>query len=426
MATIEHRGPNAWRVGVRTSVDQGHQWIRRSLSFPAAMPESEQRRQAELAAAQLMLDVEAGRAVPSNRHTVRSFYDLWIDQHVQPELSPVTLKNYRYLMESRILPALGDFKLQKLTTFQIVGFMTSLKSEIAKSTAIPADLRVRKSDQDRAPMSPRPLSGRTLRHYYDCLNYMLNKAVQWKFLSKNPMDDVDRPKIKKSKVNYLDDVQAIRLLRCLSHEESLPFRCAVLLALLCGLRLGEVGALRLEDVNWSDCSINIDRALKYTPDTGNYVSDPKTESGDRIIDLPPGMMALLDETRKYHADAEAALGDRWYGCGRIACNWDGRPYHHDTPSKQFRKFADANGFYGVRFHDLRHTHATLLFADNIDAVAIASRMGHADASTTLRIYAHAIRRRDRESATAMQNLLDQAYAVHPVADQQPPADPDQP
>ena len=124
------------------------------------------------------------------------------------------------------------------------------------------------------------------------------------------------------------------------------------------------------------------------------------------------------------------LGDRWRGIGRIVCNWDGAPVHHDTPSKWFRKFADANGFTGVRFHDLRHTHATLLFADNIDAVAVASRLGHDDASTTLRIYAHAIRTRDLESAAAMQRLYDAAMS-QPDAPDAPasptgPASPDSP
>lgn len=411
MATIEHRGPNTWRVGVRTSAEEGREWIRQTLKFPASMPEGEQRKRAELAAAQLMLDVEAGRAVPTHQHTVRSFSQLWIDEHVRPDCSENTLKNYQYFLDSRILPALGDVKLQKLTPFMLTQFINSMRQECAKSSAIPADQRKRKSDRERPDMPMRPLSDRTVRHYYDCLNYMLNKAVQWRFLAKNPMDDVDRPKVKKTKVKFLDDRRAVQLLRCLSFEESLPFRCAVLLALLCGLRLGEVGALCLEDVNWEDCSINIDRALKYTPQEGNFIGDPKSEDSVRVVDLPPGMMALLEETRKYHEDAARALGDRWYGCGRICCNWDGRPYHHDTPSKQFRKFADANGFEGVRFHDLRHTHATILFANNIDAVAVASRLGHADASTTLRVYAHAIRQRDRDSADAMQRLLDRAYAL---------------
>jgi integrase len=110
------------------------------------------------------------------------------------------------------------------------------------------------------------------------------------------------------------------------------------------------------------------------------------------------------------------MGGRWRGVGRIVCNWDGTPMHHDTPSKQFRAFADKHGFEGVRFHDLRHTHATLLFASNIDAVAVATRLGHAKADTTLRIYAHALKRRDEDSAQAMQTFLD-------LVNEKPPDEP---
>lgn len=408
MASIEQRGPNTWRVGVRTSVADGRKWIRRTLSFPAHMPLTEQRARAELAAAQLQLEVAEGRAVQQRSLTVRDFAEIWMTEHVNPTCSATTAKTYRFFLDSRILPALGDIPLQKLTPMQLTHFVNEIREDAARTTALEPEQRKRKSDRDREAAAPRKLSDRTVRHYYDCINYMLNKAVQWQYLTANPLDRVDRPKVKKKQVKFLDDRQAVQLLRCLSREESLPFRCAVLLALLCGLRLGEVGALELSDVDWEECTIDIHRALKYTPDKGNYVGDPKSDAGRRTVDLPAGMMALLEETRKYHEEAAAFLGDRWRGCGRIICAWDGTPVHHDTPSKWFRKFADANGFTGVRFHDLRHTHATLLFASNIDAVAVASRLGHEDASTTLRVYAHAIRRRDLESAAAMQRLLDAA------------------
>lgn len=425
MASIEQRGPGQWRVGIRTSVEDGRRWIRRSLSFPADMPMPEQRARAELAAAQLQLEYEQGEVARQPEPiTVRDFAEIWITKHVIPNCSPNTLKNYRFFLDSRILPALGDIKLSKLTPIRITDFLNSVRNDTARSTAIPADQRKRRADRERGEPPQRHLSDRTVRHYYDCLQYMLNKAVQWQYLEHNPMDRVDRPKVRKRKLKVLDDEQAVELLRLLAREESMPFRCSVLLALLCGLRLGEVGALTLDDINWADCSIDISKALKYTPQTGSYIGDPKSEAGVRVIYLPAGMMALLEETRKYHEDAAAFLGDRWHGCGRIVCTWDGKPVHHDTPSKWFRKFADRNGFEGVRFHDLRHTHATLLFANSIDAVAVASRLGHEDASTTLRIYAHAIRSRDLASAAVMQQLLDAAEAPDPSdAD---PSDPGQP
>ena len=183
------------------------------------------------------------------------------------------------------------------------------------------------------------------------------------------------------------------------------YRAALLLALLCGLRLGEVGELKLSDVDWKNGTIDISRALKYTSDSGSFVDVPKTDAGERIITLPAGMMTVLHETREYQEECRRLVPHLWQGQGWIVHGWDGRQLHHDTPSKWFKRFADAHGFQGVTFHNLRHTHATILLANNIDVVAVAHRMGHSDPTVTLRTYAHALKRRDQDAAQALDQLL---------------------
>lgn len=411
MGSIEQRGPNSWRVGVQVQTEEGRKWIRRSLKFSAALSPAQQRRQAEKALHQLEADVENGKAKANQNMTVRDLSEVWMRRHVIANLSPVTAKNYQHLLDRRILPKLGDVPVEKVTPGMLADFMAEVRAEGRIVQAKPEEeLKAkhrRPSDQMRLAKNPgAPLSDKTLRTYYDTLFQMFEKAVRWEILWRNPMANVERPHFRSKPVKFLDDDQAVDLLRALQEEENMSFRCAVLLALTCGLRLGEVGALTWADVNWKRCSIDISKAAKYTPAWGNFVGVTKSESSDRTVTLPAGMMALLDETQKYHQHLADTLGDRWRGVGRIVCNWDGTPMHHDTPSKQFRKFADAHGFEGVRFHDLRHTHATLLFASNIDAVAVASRLGHAKADTTLRLYAHALKRRDADSAIAMQAILD--------------------
>lgn len=410
MGSIEQRGPNSWRVGVQVQTDEGRKWIRRSLKFSAALSPAQQRRQAEKALHQLEADVENGKAKATQNLTVRDLSVLWMRRHVIANLSPVTAKNYQHLLDRRILPKLGDVPVEKVTPGMLADFMAEVKAEGRIVQAKPeAELKTKRRPSDVARLAKNPgapLSDKTLRTYYDTLYQMFEKAVRWEILWRNPMASVDRPHFRNKPVKFLDDDQAVELLRALQHEENMSFRCAVLLALTCGLRLGEVGALTWDDVNWKRCSIDISKAAKYTPAWGNFVGTTKTESSDRTVTLPAGMMALLDETRKQHEQLAQVMGDRWRGVGRIVCSWDGTPLHHDTPSKQFRRFADKHGFEGVRFHDLRHTHATLLFASNIDAVAVASRLGHAKADTTLRTYAHALKRRDEDSAQAMQAILD--------------------
>lgn len=416
MGSIEQRGANSWRVGVQVTDEDGRRrWIRRSLKLSAALSPAQQRRQAEKALHQLEADVENGKAKVSGNMTVRDLSDLWMRRHVLANLSPVTAKNYKHMLDCRILPKLGDVPIDKVTPGMLADFMAAIKAEGRICQALDEkDLKTKRSASDVAQLAKNPgapLSQRTLRSYYNTVRQLFEKAVQWEILWRNPMASVDRPALRKKPVSYLDDDRAVDLLRALQHEDRMSFRCAVLLALVCGLRLGEVGALTWSDVNWKKCYIDISKAAKYTPAYGNFVDEPKTETSSRIISLPAGMMALLDETHKQHLDRARIMGDRWRGVGRIVCSWDGTPLHHDTPSKQFRKFADKNGFEDIHFHSLRHTHATLLFASNIDAVAVATRLGHSSAETTLRIYAHALRRRDEDSAQAMQVFLDRAAAA---------------
>lgn len=410
MGSIEQRGPNSWRVGVQVQTDDGRKWIRRSLKFSDALSPAQQRRQAEKALHQLEADVENGKARANQNMTVADLAALWMRRHVLANLSPVTAKNYKHLLDRRILPKLGTIPVEKVTPGVIADFMAAIREEGRISQLKPEEeLKSKRRPSDLARLAKKPdapLSDKTLRTYYDTLFQMFEKAVRWEILWRNPVAAVDRPHFRSKPVKFLDDDQAVQLLRALQGEENMSFRCAVLLALTCGLRLGEVGALTWADVNWNKCTIDISKAAKYTPAAGSFVGETKSESSDRTITLPAGMMALLHETQQYHEYLADFLGDRWHGVGRIVCSWDGSPLHHDTPSKQFRTFADRHGFTGVRFHDLRHTHATLLFASNIDAVAVASRLGHAKADTTLRIYAHALKRRDEDSALAMQAILD--------------------
>jgi len=424
MGTIEKRGKHSWRVGVQVETENGWEWVREPVKMPKGMSEAKQQKEAEKALARLELAVEEGRAKPSRGlYTVSTFSVLWMEQHVGPNLSKNTFKNYRHFLDARILPLIGDVPLtpKKLTPLVLNKWLADVRESPRRTSRLPDDmLKTPRRPSDVAKMaSPEkqaePLSDRTVQHYYDTLDAMLDKAVQWEVLARNPLNKVDRPGAKKAKAHYLTEERAVELLRCLRDEPNMCYRAALLLALLCGLRLGEVGALRLDDVDWENGTIDISRALKYTPQEGSFEGDPKSEASERLISLPVGMMAVLHETREYQRETAAWAGDLWQGQGWIVHGWNGAQLHHDTPSKWFRRFADAHGFEGVRFHDLRHTHATVLLANNIDAVAVASRLGHADATVTLRTYAHALRRRDEDAARAAQTLLDRANAPAPEA-----------
>lgn len=413
---IEKRGDGVYRIGFQVRQPDGrYAWVRETFHATPGLTEKKQRKEAEEALALLRLQVKEGKRKPDiPAPTVRSFSELWIEQHVRPNCKPTTLKNYRSFLDTRILPALGDVPLTQLTPMMLTQWLNDVRISPRRTSRKPDDQLTHKrspADQSRLISDDKkatPLGARTIQHYYDTLAGMLDVAVRWKYLQHNPMEGVTRPKARKPKANFLTEERAVELLRCLADEPNMCYRAALLLALICGLRLGEVGALKLSDVDWVNCTIDISRALGYTSETGSYIGTTKSEAGDRQVDLPAGMMAVLHETRAYQEECARWAKDVWVGEGWIVHGWNGARMHHDTPSHWFREFADAHGFEGVRFHDLRHTHATILLANNVDAVSVASRMGHEDASTTLRVYAHALRRRDRDAANVAQRLFDLA------------------
>ena len=409
--TVEKRGKNSWRYGVRIPTDEGFVWERDTITFPDGMTQTAQRKKVNVLLAALIADLDAGRRVkPSTDHTLKSFSELWITEYVRADLSENVLKTYSNFLSARILPDLGDIRLKDLTPIALTQFINTLRTSPRRSTRKSEEkLKHKRCPADIEKMTRQPdkmLSARTVRHYYDCLNVMLYKATQWGFLAENPMDKVDRPRAPKTKAHFLTEERALELLRCLAREESMSFRAAVLLAVFCGLRLGEVGALRLSDVDWENGTIDITRALKYTPEKGNFEGPPKSEAGYRLIALPPGLMAVLHESREYQTDMASKIGDIWEGKGWIVHGWNGARLAHGTPSSQFRVFCRKNGFEDITFHSLRHTHATILLSNNIDAVAVASRLGHGDATITLQTYAHALRRRDEDAANASQRIMD--------------------
>lgn len=457
MATIESRGPNRWRIGVRMPTSAGAQarlWVRRTIELPPGLTQAQQNEKLRIEAMRLEVDVADGRATPDNPYalpdneqpaqptriakraatewtssqivtvprgsvicpdpnaTVRQLYELWMHDHVIPNCSPVTASGYRYLFESRLLPEIGETRVNDLTPLYLTRVFNDIADSPRISKSLPPEQRVRVSDRAIPQRPTGKLSARSVRDYYDVLNYMLDQAVTWDLIYYNPLSKVPRPKVRKKRLKVIDDDQAVELLRQLADHPNMYFRAAVLLALLCGLRLGEVGALRLTDIDWEECRIDISRALKYTRETGQFVDAPKTDSSMRIVDLPAGMMVVLHEIRDYQVETAKLLGPRWRGDGRIIAAFDGTPLHHDTPSHQWRKFADSHGYQGVRFHDLRHSHATMLLSNNIDVVAVAARLGHSTPDTTLRYYAHAVQKRDLASAQAMQNLILRANDKH--------------
>ena len=406
MGTIEKRGKNSWRIGTQVKVAGEWQWVRIPLRMDPALSEAVQRKQAER---ELLILESRLQGELLDIPTLREWSETWLTKHLDQDASPVTVANYRYLLSSRILPQLGDRFLSDLTPAILTDWLYNLRKDKRKTTRLPDDKlkRPRRAGEELITdaQQAKPLSVKTALNYYGCMKTMLAAAVRIGLLEYNPMDRVPRPKKRKKKKATLPEAEVIALLQLIITEAKTPLKLAVLLAMLCSLRLGEVGALKYSSVDWTAGTITVDRSLKYTPATGAFIAETKTDAGDRVITLPPSMIRILRDAMWDDAAEEQEDPDRWQGANWIVHSRHGARVNKDTPSKWFRQFADDHGFPGLTFHGLRHVHATILLQKRVDLQSVSSRMGHADPSVTLRAYADAMPARDQDAAAMMDQLL---------------------
>lgn len=417
MGTVEKRGRNSWRIGTQVKTCGGWQWVRMTLHMDPALSEDVQRRDAMRELKKLEARM-AGEL--EETPTLRAWSETWLTKHLDQDASPVTIENYRYLLSSRILPQLGDRLLPDLTPAILTDWLHNLRKDKRKTTRLPDEKLKHPRRQGEKliteTQAARPLSVKTALNYYGCMKTMLAAAVRTGLLEYNPMDRVPRPKKRKKKKATLPEAEVIALLQLILTEAETPLKLSVLLAMLCSLRLGEVGALKYSNVDWDAGTITVDRALKYTPATGAFIAETKTDAGDRVITLPPSMIRILREAMWQDVMEEQDDPDAWRGDGRIVHSRHGARANKDTPSKWFRKFADAHGYQDLTFHGLRHVHATMLLQHHVDLQSVSSRMGHSDPSVTLRAYADAMPARDQDAAATLDRLL--------LATGTAPADPD--
>ena len=420
MGIVEKRGKNSWRIGTQIKVRNEWEWVRMTLRMDPSLPEDIQRRDAQRELKKLE-DRLAGEL--ENIPTLREWSETWLTKHLELDTSAVTIANYRYLLNSRILPQLGDTLLPDLTPAKITDWLYTLRQDKRKTTRLPDDQLKRPRRASEKLISDakaaRPLSAKTAQNYYGCMKTMLAAAVRVGLLEYNPMERVQRPKRRKKKPIQLPEAEVQALLHLIMTEAPLPLKLSVLLAMICSLRLGEVCALTYFDVDWDHDTIHVSSALKYTPTTGAFIAETKTEAGDRIITLPPAFRNILRDAMWSMVEEEMIAyeeGKPWHNDRYIVHTKTGERVYKDTPSKWFRKFADDHGYKNIVFHDLRHIHATFLLQHQIDPLSVSARMGHSDPSVTLRVYADAMPARDQEAAAALDQLLLSSGAEPPPKD----------
>jgi integrase len=417
-------------------------------------------REAEKELAKFVAEVEKNEYVESSKFTFKDFVDRWLRDYAEVEdnLAPKTRYRYKEILDSRIIPAMGHLKMEKITPVHLLGFYRNLQED-----------GVRKDGKKGG------LSAKTILQHHRVISSILSCAVQWQVISSNPAGKV-KPlsKVPKKQTTCYDENQVATLLTAMEGEE-LKYQVLVQLAIFTGQRRGELLGLEWQDINLDKATLTVRQASQYLPKRGVFTKNPKNESSERLLSLPPFLVHMLQEYRKEQVKDRLKVGELWQGSDRLFTTWDGQPMHPDTVSSWWPKFIrtyntreafDAeiaairnklsaeeldtleslrepyiklNGANSksmkkkldavedkiiniigrksldrirrgqklppLNFHGLRHTAATMMINQGLPTKSISGRLGHANISTTMDIYGHYLKSADKEAA----DRLEQAY-----------------
>ena len=390
--SIEKRGKDSYRLVVFKGYDLDGKAIRHQKTIHC-----KNKSEARTELAKYIAEVENGFVVEGNVPIFKEFVEIWKRDYGLKELAPSTYYRYLGILESRILPYFGHFKLNKIRPIDIMQFYNLLED----------DTQIIRKKNNNGKKTRKPLSKKTILEHHRLLHAMLTKAVYWQMIVNNPAERVQPPKARKPKRKSYDDEQTKILLENLEQLsiEDTKYKVAIILTVFTGVRLGELMGLEWQDIDFKNGIICINRSSQYLADLGVFTKVPKTESSIREIAIPEFIVSLLEEYKLWYEDQKSFYGELWTNSDRLFVQVDGKPMHPDTISKWFVKFVGNIGLPVINFHGLRHTNATLLISQNIDIAVVAARLGHAQITTTLNFYVHPVISHNKVAGNVLQNLL---------------------
>jgi len=391
MANIVKRGKNSWRLVVELGYDANGKRIRRTKTIRVTdetlLRTTKRLRdylQRELA--KFQAEVESGEYIAPEKMTFEEF----IENHWRPKyaekgranggLSARTFDNYYGHLRSRIIPFFGNRYLGEIKTLHIVDFFDRL-------------------EKDRKDGKGDKLSGSTMLYIFKVLKNVFSKAVEWKVISKNPMDGLKQPKASDFEPQFYSESEARTLVLALMKEPK-KWQLYFLGCIFGGYRRGEMNALQWKHVDFVRGGFHIQESITTKRRGQIIVESPKTKASKGFVDMPGWYMREMQKFRVEWEEERKLLGDRWQGGEQeyVFHRGDGQPFHPSTPTGTWRKFLKKNGLRPIRLHDLRHTMGSLLLDDDVDLKAIQERLRHAKLSTTSDIYLHLTREKKKRIA----------------------------
>jgi integrase len=372
---IRKRGKNSWAVVTYAGRDSAtgkerHKWH--------SVKGTKKDAQRELT--RLLHQMNTGVYVEPTKIIVREFLEQWLHDSVRPSVAASTYAAYETAVRRYLVPTLGPIRLSRLQPASIQATLRGLL-ESGRATG-------------QAGLAPA-----SALKAYQVLHRGCEQAVKWGWLARNPCDAVDRPRLNHRDLQVWDEEQT-RLFLGEAKRTSQHF-LLYLTAIATGMRQAELLGLRWQDVDLVSAAASIGQ-IYYR----GAFKEPKTARGRRTVALPT---ILLEELRRHKArqnEERLLLGPDYNDHGLIFAQPNGKPHHvRNLIRRDFEPLIRRTGVPRIRFHDLRHSHASHLLRAGVHPKVVSERLGHARVGITMDVYSHILPGMQEEAARKVDTFL---------------------
>ena len=343
-------------------------------------------RDAEKALAQFITEVDKGLFYNTN-YTFYEFAQIWIDQVQKPNSSPMTVDKYKSYLNNRIIPYLGNYKLNKITPSVLTAYFNEVKTW---------------KTMHKPPRESVPISKATVQKIHAIVTAILEKAFEWELIPSNPCKRVKikfdnmESEIQKNKekgekkeiINSYTKDEYKQVLELIKNENK-DKMTLIETALKTGFSKEELFGLRWKDFDEENATLSVRVVRLYTKKYGVIEKQPKASCRIRTISIPNSLVETL-KVFKNNSDKDEDYIFRNINMNSIG-SW-------------FADFQIRNNIRKIRFHDLRHTHATILLYAGIDIKTISKRLGHSKIGITMDVYTDVLHELDLSASQKLDEI----------------------
>lgn len=316
--------------------------------------------------------IESGLLPDASKTSLWTWLKRWLDDYVKPPRVKVkTHEKYESVLRLYVKPALGDVPITKLQAPDVQRLYNQL---------------LQSGGEDK-----KGLSAHTVKCVHIALHAALKQALKAGMITRNVLDATEPPKGQRVEVKALTPEQEKNLLAA-AYKEGDRAYIICLLALSTGMRRGEIFGLKWSDIDLDKSTIHVQRSIVTVGGKIIEQESTKTASSRRRIPVPAGVIKELRKWKAIQNEQRLAAGEAYSDKGLVITTEVGTPYHPSTFDKVYKRALKAAGMKdeGFCLHDLRHTHATRLFAEGWSAKAVQERLGHSSIKVTMDTYTHLV------------------------------------